>query len=158
MSTIKSSSENLTLNADGVGKDVVIKNNGTETVRVDSSGTVTATSLTADTLTNQDIQLCKAWVKFNGGSLVIADSFNVSSITYVNTGDHEINITTPFANTNGCIVTGVSNESVTEIPDESWIIKVNWKDASTIRTNVESAGLTESNVINIMVAVFAGDS
>ena len=40
MSTIKSSSENLTLNADGVGRDVVIQNNGTETVRVDGSGNV----------------------------------------------------------------------------------------------------------------------
>ena len=40
MSTVKSSSENLTLNADGVGSDVVIQNNGTEAVRVDSSGNV----------------------------------------------------------------------------------------------------------------------
>jgi len=40
MSTVKSSSENLTLNADGAGSDVVIQNNGTETVRVDSSGNV----------------------------------------------------------------------------------------------------------------------
>ena len=40
MSTIKSSSEDLTLNADGAGNDVVIQNNGTETVRVDSSGNV----------------------------------------------------------------------------------------------------------------------
>ena len=50
MSTVKSSSENLTLNADGVGSDVVIQNNGTETVRVDSSGNVgigTATPSTA---------------------------------------------------------------------------------------------------------------
>ena len=48
MSTVKSSSENLTLNADGVGSDVVIQNNGTETVRIDSSGTVTATAFSGD--------------------------------------------------------------------------------------------------------------
>jgi len=40
MSTVKSSSEDLTLNADGSGNDVVIQNNGTETVRVDTSGNV----------------------------------------------------------------------------------------------------------------------
>ena len=38
MSTVKSSSENLTLNADGAGNDVIIQNNGTESVRVDSAG------------------------------------------------------------------------------------------------------------------------
>jgi hypothetical protein len=44
MSTVKSSSENLTLNADGAGSDVVIQNNGTETVRIDSSGDLNLSS------------------------------------------------------------------------------------------------------------------
>ena len=101
MSTVKSSSENLTLNADCVGSNVVIQNNGTETVRVDDSGTVTATSLTADTLTNQDIQLCKAWVNFNGtGTVAIRDSYNVSSITDNGTGNYTVNFANAMSNTN----------------------------------------------------------
>lgn len=40
MSTIKSSSEDLTLNADGVGSDVVIQSNGTTHMRINSDGTI----------------------------------------------------------------------------------------------------------------------
>ncbi len=112
MSTIKSSSENLTLNADGVGSDVVIKNNGTETVRVDGSGTVTATSLTVDTLTNQDTQLCKAWVNFDGtGTVAISNSYNVSSITDRGTGSYTVNLTVPFSSADFAAV-GISRITV----------------------------------------------
>ena len=39
-------------------------------------------NLTVDTLTNQDVQLAKAWVNFNGtGTVAIRSAFNVSSIT-----------------------------------------------------------------------------
>ena len=38
MSTIKSSSEHLTLNADGASKDIKLQNNGSESARIDSSG------------------------------------------------------------------------------------------------------------------------
>ena len=40
MSTIKSSSEHLTLNADGASKDIKLQNNGSESARIDSSGNV----------------------------------------------------------------------------------------------------------------------
>lgn len=43
----------------------------------------------------------KAWVNFNGtGTVAIRDSFNVSSITDVNTGIYDVNFTNSFANTN----------------------------------------------------------
>ena len=40
MSTIKSSTEHLTLNADGSGKEIRLQNNGTQNVILDSSGNV----------------------------------------------------------------------------------------------------------------------
>ena len=54
MSTIKSSSENLTLNADGAGNDVVIQSNGATTATitadgVDVTGTITANGSSSGT-------------------------------------------------------------------------------------------------------------
>jgi len=40
MSTIKSSSEHLTINADGAGKDIILQNNGSTKVTVKSDGNV----------------------------------------------------------------------------------------------------------------------
>jgi hypothetical protein len=44
MSTIKSSSENLTLNADGAGNDIIFESNGAEKASLTDAGVFTATS------------------------------------------------------------------------------------------------------------------
>jgi hypothetical protein len=47
----------------------------------------------------------KAWIRFNGtGTPAIVSSYNVASITDNGTGDYTINFTTPFANTNYCLI------------------------------------------------------
>jgi len=46
MSTIKSSNEHLTLNADGSGKDIKFQSNGTEVASISDGGVVTATTFT----------------------------------------------------------------------------------------------------------------
>lgn len=44
---------------------------------------------------------CRAWVNFNGtGTVAIAASFNVSSITDNGTGDYTVNFTTAMSDTN----------------------------------------------------------
>ncbi len=49
-------------------------------------------NLTVDNLTNQDVQLTKAWVNFNGTGVVsIRASFNVSSITDNAVGTYTVN-------------------------------------------------------------------
>jgi hypothetical protein len=48
MSTIKSSSEHLTLNADGASKDIKFQANGVEKASISSSGVLTATSFSGD--------------------------------------------------------------------------------------------------------------
>ena len=50
MSTIKSSTEHLTLNADGAGKDIKFQANGVEKASIDSSGNFTSTSIDATKL------------------------------------------------------------------------------------------------------------
>ncbi len=51
MSTIKSSSEDLTLNADGSGKDIKFQSNGVEKASISSAGAFTSTTIDATALT-----------------------------------------------------------------------------------------------------------
>jgi hypothetical protein len=58
-------------------------------------------NLTVTTLTNQDVQLSKAWVNFNGtGTVAIRSSYNVSSITDVDVGDYTVNFTNNMTDAN----------------------------------------------------------
>ncbi len=50
MATIQSSTEHLTLNADGAGKDIKFQANGVEKASIDSSGNFTSTSIDATKL------------------------------------------------------------------------------------------------------------
>lgn len=51
--------------------------------------------------------IAKAWVNFNGtGTVAIRDSFNVSSITDLGTGQYTVNFTTSMPNANYSAVTG----------------------------------------------------
>jgi hypothetical protein len=53
----------------------------------------------------------RAWVNFNGvGGATVRASFNVSSVTYVGTGNYTVNFTNAFADTNYAtnITTGFS--------------------------------------------------
>ena len=52
-------------------------------------------------------KLIKGWITFVGtGTISISDSYNVSSITDVSTGNYRVYWDTDFANTNYCIVFG----------------------------------------------------
>ena len=51
MSTIKSSDEHLTLNADGSSKDIKFQANGVEKASISSSGAFTSTTIDATKLT-----------------------------------------------------------------------------------------------------------
>lgn len=60
-------------------------------------------TLVVDTLTNQEPQLCKAWVNFNGTLADITSTmvgYNVSSITDNGTGDYTLNFTTSMSDSN----------------------------------------------------------
>ena len=48
MSTIKSSAENLTLNADGANNDIIFQSNGSNVATLDQAGLFTATSYAGD--------------------------------------------------------------------------------------------------------------
>jgi hypothetical protein len=62
------------------------------------NGSVTASKLG----TNEQKQICKAWVNFNGTTSpgTIRSSYNVSSVTRIATGRYSVNFTTPMTDTN----------------------------------------------------------
>ena len=61
--------------------------------------------------------LCRAWVNFNGSSTVaIRDSFNVSSITDVNTGTYTANFATAFSDNDYAAVISGGHETNSSSP------------------------------------------
>ena len=61
--------------------------------------------------------LCRAWVNFNGqGTVAIRDSFNVSSITDVNTGTYTANFATAFSDNDFAAVVSMGHESNSSTP------------------------------------------
>ena len=108
MSTVKSSSENLTLNADGAGNDVVIQSNGTTTATITAEGLLQYNSGYGSAATAYG---CRAWVNFNGtGTVAIRDSGNVSSITDAGVGSYFVNFTNAMPDTNYSPVHSYTNE------------------------------------------------
>lgn len=74
----------------------------------------------------------KAWISFNGtGTPSITQSFNVSSITDVNTGRFNINLTNAVSAT-ACVVVGVAKQGNADNGDQK--ICVGSFDASRLPT------------------------
>ena len=63
-----------------------------------TNGSVTAAKLGTD----EQKQICKAWVNFNGTTSpgTIRSSYNVSSVTKNGTGDYTVNFATPMSDAN----------------------------------------------------------
>lgn len=53
--------------------------------------------------------IAKAWVNYNGVGQSVRSSFNVSSVTYNNTGDYTVNFTTAFSDANYTVIGSVGN-------------------------------------------------
>ena len=72
------------------------------------AGRLTLSTLNNDTgvLATQNgmTGIAKAWVYFNGlGAATVNGSFNISSVTFVSTGNYTVNMTTAMPNANYCI-------------------------------------------------------
>jgi hypothetical protein len=77
MSTIKSSNEHLTLNADGSSKDIKFQANGVEKASISSSGAFTSTTIDATKLTG-------ALPAISGANLTGLSSFNPDGAVTIN--------------------------------------------------------------------------
>lgn len=83
--------------------------NATNATAVPFSGvTGKPTTLTGYGITDEK---CRAWVNFNGGSIAIRGSHNVSSITDNGVGDYTVNYSTPMPNANYAAIVVCNKQS-----------------------------------------------
>lgn len=136
-----------------VGTSVVPISNGTQT------GKASIASLQVDynNLTNKptiptinNAQLAKAWVLFNGGSVISGDgsvsiysSFNVSKVVRTQQGVYAIYLVTPMADTNYAIAGTV--------PNTGQFISAGVYSSGTRSTNIiyVSTGMSSSNLTDM---------
>ena len=67
MATVKSSAENLTLNADGSGNDIIFQSNGSNVATLDQAGNLTATTFTGAVTGAASLNLLKTGGALTGG-------------------------------------------------------------------------------------------
>jgi hypothetical protein len=101
-------SAGITFNDTTTLTSAVLAANSVGTTQI-TNGSVIASKLG----TNEQKQICKAWVNFNGTTSpgTIRSSFNVSSVTKNGTGDYTVNFATAMTDANYCI-TGTTNRNV----------------------------------------------
>ena len=88
--------------------------NNTTSMAIDTSGQVSVRGEGSATTTNLQQGLCKCWVNYTGISTTAErDSFNVSSLTDITTGQTTVNINNNMANANysGYYYTNASSET-----------------------------------------------
>lgn len=89
-----------TVGAGTSGQVLTSNGAGSAPTMQDAAAAGADTSLSNLTATGEQM-VCKAWVNFNGtGTVAIRDSYNVSSITDLGTGNYRVNYTTNMADGN----------------------------------------------------------
>jgi hypothetical protein len=128
--------------------------------KIQSLGITDGTIVNADINASAAITLAKlsgvndakAWVNFNGtGTVAIAASFNVSSITDNGTGDYTVNFTTAMSDSNFCSLcfSGDTPAAVHSLIPSSYTPNVN-----NIRISTFDSSLANLDVSLISVAIF----
>jgi hypothetical protein len=135
MAIIKSSTDHLTLNADGASKDIKFQANGVEKASISSTGVMTATSFEGDgsNLTGLDTKLDSPSIT---GTLYV-DSGEAVSHTIANWSD---DITYVIATTN-CSVGSINSSGIFVITHTSG------SPSYTITATTDSLGISNSSVV-----------
>jgi hypothetical protein len=119
---------------------------------LDSTGDANSTVVVNSTATGFAIgtggingaQLAKAWVNFNGtGTVAIRDSYNVSSITDIATGEYYVNYSTAFSNANYCAVATAGRSSANN--PLAWFY-IAGSNKSTTRLQVEAINTSNTYI------------
>ena len=120
-----------------------------------------AGALTIDTLnastgplsTNNGMSgIAKAWVNYNGSTQTVNASFNVSSVTYVSTGQYTVNFTTAMPN--ATYATALSQARTAASSDFGYM---GTYSASTTSISLTTANTSASriNFDSVSVSVFS---
>ena len=114
------------------------------------SNTASTPPVINDSAGTQVGTFCRAWVQFNGtGTVAIAASFNVSSITDVGVGSYTVNFTTSMVDGEGCVVGAARNFGVA-----GSYCSAGTTAAGTASINTYSIPSTLADVNYVAVAVF----
>ena len=120
MSTIKSSDEHLTLNADGTSKDIKFQANGVEKASISSAGAFTSTTIDATKLTG-------ALPAIDGSNLTGLSSFDPNGAVTINDSGADVDFRVESDNdayaleVNGAGITGIGcGGTVTGLVNNAW--------------------------------------
>ena len=146
MSTIKSSAEHLTLNADGASKDIKFQANGVEKASISSAGAFTSTTIDATALTGDLPAISGASLTGISGGKVLqvlstskTDTFSTSATSYTDITGLSVNITPSLTSSKilvmmECIAGNDSNVSVfLQMVRDSTAISISDSAGSRIR-------------------------
>jgi hypothetical protein len=102
--------------------------------------------------TNEQKQICKAWVNFNGTTSpgTIRSSYNVSSVTKNGTGDYTVNFTTPMADANYSVALSIDNSFAVSARTRDFNTP---RSTSSIRLDVLNSSFApvDSSFVNLQV-------
>ena len=113
MSTIKSSAEHLTLNADGASKDIKFQANGVEKASISSAGAFTSTTIDATKLTGALPAISGAALTGINGGLTGVDTWVLSTSFTGNADPLTANLRRDNTSANSLIGTGMALDTST---------------------------------------------
>ena len=150
MSTIKSSAENLTLNADGANNDIKFQSNGSEVASIDQAGLLTATSFAGSGASLTGIVgvptgVIAMWHGASGAipsGWVICDGNNSTP----NLTDKFIKSTATAGGTGGSATSGATTLSTSQMPAHSHGIPYDGSGASNWRFDSRSYGAVDTGI------------
>jgi len=96
------------------------------------------------------VYACRAWVNFNGaGSTTIRASGNISSVTYVGTGEYQVNFTTAMQDTNYSVCGSASGTSKS---DERFFTAISYTTSSVVISSNGSGGsLNDATYVSVSI-------
>ena len=153
MSNINSSADHLTLNADGVGKDIKFQANGVEKASISSAGAFTSTSIDATKLSGALPAISgAALTNLPGGGKVLQvvnatydTETGSSSNTYIDTG---ITATITPSSASSKILVTVHQNGVDKRGSNTYIGIKLFRDATQISVLADVAAATGTTAIN----------
>ena len=143
MSTLKSSAENLTLNADGANNDIKFQSNGSEVASIDQAGTITATSFVGNGAVPTGV--IAMWHGASGAipsGWVICDGNNSTP----NLTDKFIKSTGTAGGTGGSATTGATTLTIAQMPAHTHTAPVYSSGSNAAYVETGTSGFFNTNV------------
>lgn len=112
-------------------------------------------TLTVDTLTNQEPRMATAWVNFNGtGTVSIRDQYNVASLTDIGVGRYSVTISSSLSDTNYSVISSASKN----LANNSYISGSYNHTVSSVSIRSATPSDTDQDVEIVSAAILGGQA